>query len=126
MQKTFKTQKFFVDFWRGSLKDLYFQTGHFVLLQDVHSFSQVTDSKLCQEVTSYKTNSRNQVLKSRFWRQSSNLETAIALIEVLIITNSKTTCQESGSSRINNSAQKQQNASHLQEHSLEAVLSAFN
>lgn len=48
------------------------------------------------------------------------------LLEIRIITNSKKTCQEASSSRINNSAQKQQNASRLQEHSLEAVLSAIN
>lgn len=48
------------------MKDLYFQTGHSVLVQDVHSFSQVTRTKLCQEVISCKISSRNQVLKIDF------------------------------------------------------------
>lgn len=36
------------------MKALYFQKGHSVLIQEVYSFSKVTDTKLCQEVISYK------------------------------------------------------------------------
>lgn len=65
-QKTSKTQTIFVDSQRGSVKDLYFQMGLSVLLQDAHSFSQETGTKLCQEVISCKISSRNQVLKIDF------------------------------------------------------------
>lgn len=48
------------------MKFLYFQMDRSVLIQDVHSFSQVTGTKLCQEVISCKISSRNQVLKIDF------------------------------------------------------------
>lgn len=48
------------------MKDLYFQMGRSVLIKDVHSFSQVTGTKLCQEVISCKRSSRNEVLKIDF------------------------------------------------------------
>lgn len=62
----FQNTEIFFYSQRGSRKDLYFQTGLSLLLQDVHSFCQVTGTKLCQEVINCKTSSRNQVLKIDF------------------------------------------------------------